>query len=103
TIVLVGGGAAVATGGRPALPRERAGARVPAVGPHPVGRAGRQREQHRQPGREPVGDGDGHVAVGHVDMDLSATDELLANEELVVVVHLPVAGGVGGGERGRAG
>ena len=92
------GGVLERTGGagtRPALPDDRADRRVPGVLPVPVGRAGRQREEHGQVPGDPLGDLDRELAVGDPDVDLGAADQLLVDEQAVLLLHPPVAAGRG--------
>ena len=80
------------TGGRPAVPRQRAGAGVAGVLALPERRARREREQDRQPRRAVLHHRDRGVAVGDVDVHLGAADLLLEGEHLVLVAHPLVAG-----------
>jgi hypothetical protein len=104
-VVVLGGGCqpAVGAGRGPPLPDDRADAGVPGVDAVPVGRAGRQRQQHREVGRDPLADVDGEVPVGDADVDLGAADELLVDEHAVLLLHAAVAAGGGELEVGEAG
>ena len=80
---------------RPARPDLGPVAGVTGVGPGEVRRAGRQRQQHRQPGPDPVHDVDRLVPVGEPDVRLRPADQLLAGQLLVVVEHPVEPGRVG--------
>ena len=79
----------------PPLPDDGADAGVAGVEPVPVGRAGRERQQHGQVGSDPLDDLHGEVAVGDPDVDLRAADQLLVHQQPVLLLHLAVAPGAG--------
>ncbi len=78
-------------GTRPALPDDRADARVPGVLLVPVRRAGRQREQDRQVARHPLHDLHREVAVTDPDVDLQTADQLLVDQQPILLLHPAVA------------
>ena len=75
-------------GGRPARPDQRAVAGVTGVAPSQYGELAERASNSGSQGATRRDHRHGLVAVGHVDVHLGAADQLLADQQLVLVLHL---------------